>query len=135
MRRRGEQRWLVHAACALYGVTLWLYPSEFRRRFGDELTVTFRNRVEDVLEKGLGRECLSFVLHIAWDTLRAAIATRAAVNEPAPTSLLGLCEGDVAGGSIELAVLDIHIVFAAGGVVLALGGWYAYFAVLPAYVR
>jgi hypothetical protein len=124
----------VHAACALYGVTLWLYPGAFRRRFGDELMVTFRNRVEDVLDEGSGRECLSFVLHIAWDTLRAAGATRAAVNEPTPTSLLGLCEGDVAGGSLEPAVFDIHLVFAAGGVVLALGGWYAYFAVLPAYV-
>jgi hypothetical protein len=133
MRRGGPQR-LVRAACALYGQTLWLYPAEFRRRFGGELIVTFRSQVEDVLEEAPGREWLAFVLHIAWDTMRASVSTRAAGTQPGSTSLLGLCDGDVAGGGIPRTAVDIHLVFAAGGVVLALGGWYAYFAVLPAYV-
>jgi hypothetical protein len=135
MRRQGGRRRLVQTACALYGLTLWLYPAEFRRRFRGELLVTFRSRVEDVLEDGPGREWLAFVLHITWDTLRAASETRASGEQSTPTSLLGLCEGDAACGGIARAALDIHLVFAAGGVALALGGWYAYFAVLPAYVR
>ena len=134
MRRRGGRQRLVRAACVLYHQTLWLYPAAFRRQFGGELIVTFRSRVEDVLEESSVREWPAFVLHIAADTMRAAIATRSAGTQSASTSLLGLCEGDVAGGGIEGAALDIHVVFAAGGVVLALGGWYAYFAVLPRYV-
>jgi hypothetical protein len=134
MRRRGGRQRLVHAACALYGLTLRLYPGEFRRRFGCELIVTFRSRVEDVLEESSVREWLAFVLHIAWDTMRASISSRATATQPASTSLLGLCEGDVARGGLEGAALDIQLAFVAGGVVLALGGWYAYFAVLPAYV-
>jgi hypothetical protein len=133
-RRHGRQR-LVHAACAVYGLTLWLYPVGFRRRFRGDMVVTFRSQVEAVLEQGAWREWLWFAFHIAWDTVSAASVIRAGGSPPLPASLLGLCEGDIAVGGIERAALDIHLVFAAGGVALALGGWYAYFAVLPAYVR
>jgi hypothetical protein len=134
MPARNRHPRLAQAACALYGLALWLYPAEFRRTFGGELVVTFRSRVEDVLDDGGIREWLGFAAHIVWDTLRASIAVAAAGDPPGSASLLGLTDGQVAHGSLEGAIVDAQLLFPAAGVALALGGWYAYFAILPAYV-
>jgi hypothetical protein len=125
---------LAKAACAVYRMALWLYPTDFRRTFGRELAVTFRNRVEDVLDGGGMRTWLAFAAHIAWDTVRASFTMMAAGAPPGSASLLGLSDGDVARGGIASDGVDVHLLFAAAGLVVAVGGWYAYFAVLPAYV-
>jgi hypothetical protein len=125
---------LVRAACACYGVALWLYPAELRRTFGRELVITFRSRVEDVLDSGGIATWLAFVVHIAWDTMHATALLAAADDASRPVSLLGLGEGERARGGLPGASMDIHVLFVAAGLGLALGGWFAYFAVLPRYV-
>jgi hypothetical protein len=135
MRARQRHPRLAQAACVLYGLTLWLYPGEFRRTFGVELIVTFRSRVDDVLRDGGIREWLAFAAHILWDTLHASLTVSAAARPaPASVSLLGLMDGEMAQGSLPGAGADVLLLFPAAGVALALGGWYAYFAILPGYV-
>jgi hypothetical protein len=124
---------LAAAACKIYGLTIWLYPSEFRRAFGRELAVTFRSRVEDVLDGGIV-DCLAFAAHIALDTIRAYYTMVTASRAQHPVSLLGLSESDAANGALDHATLDVQVLFAAAGLVLTVVGWYAYFAVLPSYV-
>ena len=132
--RRVRHRRLVHIACALYGATCWLYPSEFRRRFSHELRLTFRNRVEDVLDREPVAAWFAFAFHIVWDTLRASTTMATIGDRPASTSVLGLVEGAVARGGIAGVSLDIELLFTVAGLLLALGGWYGYFVVLPSYM-
>jgi hypothetical protein len=134
MRARTRHPRLAAAACKVYGLTIWLYPAELRRVNGRELAVTFRSRVEDVLDGGGVRAWLAFAAHIALDTMRthADLVTAGAAQDS--VSLLGLSEGDAAHGCIDRATVDIHSLLAAAGLVLAVAGWYAYFAVLPSYV-
>ena len=109
----------------LYGLALWLYPAEFRRTFGGELVVTFRSRVDDVLNHGGIGEWLAFAAHIVWDTLHASLTVSAAGPVPGSVSLLGLIEGEVAQGGLPGPSTDVLLLFPAAGVALALGGWYA----------
>jgi hypothetical protein len=134
MRMRCRYPRLAAAACRVYGLTIWLYPPEFRRAFGRELAVTFRTRVEDVLEAGGIRDWLAFVAHIALDTLTtySTLVTRSGAQ--GAVSLLGLSEGEVAHGCLDQATLDIHLMFASAGVALAFAGWFAFLVILPKYV-
>jgi hypothetical protein len=125
---------LARAACALYSLALWLYPAGFRRTFGHELVITFRSRVEDVLDGGGIRLWLAFAAHIAWDTMHATTLVVDADESSCSASLLGLSEGEVAHGGLPGSPLDVQLLFAAAGLLLALGGWFAYFAILPLYV-
>ena len=50
-------------------------------------------------------------------------------------SLLGLSEGDAAYGRIDRTMVDVSLVFAVAGLVLAFVGWYTYLAILPLYVE
>jgi hypothetical protein len=134
MRARTRHPRVAHAACALYRLALWLYPAEFRRTFGGELVVTFRSRVEDVLDGGGLCAWLAFAAHMAWDTMHASSTMLAAGPPSASASLLGLAEGEVARGGIDGATIDVQLLFAAAGVALALYGWYAYLVILPTYV-
>jgi hypothetical protein len=134
MRRRARHPRLVRAACACYGVVILLYPGGFRRTFGRELMLTFRSRVEDVLDAGGIGDWVAFAAHIAWDTARTTVGLLATADTRVSTSLLGLCEGEVAHGGIEPAGVDVHLLLVTAGLGLALGGWYAYFVVLPTYM-
>jgi hypothetical protein len=134
MRARTRHPRLAAAACKVYDVTIWLYPGELRRACGRELAITFRSRVEDVLDSDGLHGWLAFAAHIALDTIRAHGDLVTAGRAQNPVSLLGLGEGDAAQGCIDRATVDIQSMFAAAGLVLAVAGWYAYFAVLPAYV-
>ena len=125
---------LAAAACKVYGLIIFLYPGEFRRAFGRELVLTFRNRVEDVLDGGGIHDWLAFAAHVALDTIRAYSDLVTAGRVQDSESLLGLSEGDAAHGCIDRATVDVQLMFAAAGVVLAFVGWYAFFAVLPLYV-
>ena len=133
MRMRCRYPRLAAAACRIYGLTIWLYPPEFRRAFGRELAVTFRTRVEDVLEAGGIRDWLAFVAHIALDTLTAYSTLMTRSGAQGAVSLLGLSEGEVAHGCLE-ATLDIQLIFASAGVALAFAGWFAFLVILPKYV-
>lgn len=126
---------LAAAACKVYGLTIRLYPAEFRRAFGRELAVTFRNRVEDVLDGGGVHHWLAFAAHIALDTMRAHIDLMTASRAQDAVSLLGLSEGHAAQGGLDRATVDSQFLFAAAGLVLAVVGWYTFFAILPSYVR
>ena len=134
MRVRTRHPRLVATACRVYGLVIWLYPSVFRRAFGRELVLAFRSRVEDVLNDGGVREWISFAGHIAWDTIRTSGTLVATGGPHDSVSLLGLREGDAAHGSLDHATVTVDLMFAAAGLVLGSGGWYAYFAILPSYV-
>ena len=134
MRMRCRYPRLAAAACRVYGLTIWLYPPEFRRAFGRELAVTFRTRVEDVLEAGGIRDWLAFVAHIALDTLRTYSTLVTPSEAQGTVSLLGLSEGEVAHGCLDRGTLDIQLMFATAGVALAFAGWFAFFVILPKYV-
>jgi hypothetical protein len=125
---------LAAAACKVYGLTILLYPQAFRRAFGRELTITFRNRVEDVLDGGDVHDWLAFAAHIAVDTTRACADVLTAAGGPEPVSLLGLTDGDIAHGSLDRAYVDIlQRIFVLAGLALTIGGWYAFLAILPSY--
>jgi hypothetical protein len=131
--RTGHPR-LAATACRVYGLMIWLYPPAFRRAFGRELVLTFRSRVEDVVNDGGVREWIAFAAHIAWDTIRTSRTLIAARGTQDSVSLLGLSEGDAAHGGIDDATVTVDLMFAAAGLVLGFGGWYAYFVILPLYV-
>jgi hypothetical protein len=134
MHARTRHPRLAAAACKVYGVVIWLYPAELRRSCGHELAITFRSRVEDVLDSSGVRGWLAFAAHVALDTIRAHSDQVTAGEEQSPVSLLGLSDGDAARGGIERAGVDVPSMFVAAGLALAVGGWFAYFAVLPMYV-
>lgn len=126
---------LAAAACKIYGLTTLLYPASFRRAFGRELTITFRNRVEDVLDTGGIHDWLAFAVHIALDTICAYADILNTADAAAPLSLLGLAAGDIAHGSLDRAYTDIiQRIFVLAGIALTIGGWYAFFAILPSYI-
>jgi hypothetical protein len=125
---------LATAACKVYRLAIWLSPPEFRRAYGRELAVTFRTRVEDVLEADSLRDCLGFAAHIAVDTLRTWSFQLTPGEAPREVSLLGLSDDEVAHGTLDLPRLDIQVVFVSAGVGLAFTGWFAYLFILPAYV-
>jgi hypothetical protein len=131
--RTGHPR-VAATACRVYGLMIWLYPPAFRRAFGRELVLTFRSRVEDVLNDGGVREWIAFAAHIAWDTIRTSGTLMAERGTEDSVSLLGLRKGDVAHGCIDHATVNVNLMFAAAGLVLGFGGWYAYFVILPLYV-
>ncbi len=134
MRMRSRHPRLAAAACRVYGLIIWLYPSAFRRAFGRELTVTFRTRVEDVLDAGGIRDGLAFVAHIAFDTLSTYGTLMTSRDAQDAGSLLGLSEGEVAHGCLDRATLDMQLMFASAGVALAFAGWFAFLVILPQYV-
>jgi hypothetical protein len=135
MRVRTRHPRVAAAACRIYGLVIWLYPPGFRRAFGRELVTTFRNRVEDVLNDGGIRQWIAFAAHIAWDTLRTCGTPIAPTGAQDSASLLGLRDGDAAHGGLDRAIATVDLLFAAAGLVLGCGGWYAYFVVLPSYVQ
>jgi hypothetical protein len=137
MRRSSRHPRLVAAACRIYGVTIRLYPAEFRHAFGRELALTFRNRVEDIVEAGGVRAGLAFAGHIAWDTLntwRLLVTTSDAPGDAG--SLLGLSEGEAACGCLDGATPDMQLMFVSAGFALALAfvGWMALVHILPKHV-
>jgi hypothetical protein len=123
------------AACKIYGLTIWLYPAEFRRAFGDELAITFRNRVEDVLDGGGILDWLAFAVHIAVDWIRTCGTLVTESRTAGSVSLLGLNEGDAAHGCLDRTAVDVPLVFVVAGFVLAFVGWYAFFGILPLLLR
>src|SRR5262245_27514282 len=108
MRMRCRHPRLASAACRVYGLIIWLYPHEFRRAFGHELAITFRSRVEDVLEAGGIRDWLAFAAHIALDTFRTCSTLTASNEWQGAASLLGLSDGETAHGGLDRAIVDIH---------------------------
>jgi hypothetical protein len=135
MRARTRHPHLSIIACRLYGVAIRLYPEQFRRTFGHELAVTFRNQLEDVLNTGDGADWLRFAMHIVVDWICTCVTL---LTQPAlrgPVSLLGLADSDMALGTLNSVTVDVSFVFAVLGIVLAATGWYAFFVILPrAYV-
>jgi hypothetical protein len=92
---------LSAAACRIYGLTIWIYPTEFRRAFGRELLVTFRNRVEDVLDGGGILEWLVFAGRMAIDCVRTCSTL-----------------------STERRTVGVSRVALAAGIVFSAGVWY-----------
>jgi hypothetical protein len=136
LRRRTRYRRVAAAACRIYGLTIWLYPPEFRRVFGRELAITFRTRLEDVLEAGSAPDMLAFAAHIAFDmisTYRMLLTPMEVSGDAMAVSLLGLSEGEIALGGLRRAPLDldIQLMFAAAGVVFAFAGWFVFLVILP----
>jgi hypothetical protein len=135
MRERTRHPRSVAAACLVYGLVIWAYPSEFRRAFGHELAVTFRNRVEDVLDSGGILDWFAFAVHIVVDWIRTCSTVKIQADTHGSVSLLGLSEGDAPTGCIDRTTVDVSLVFAVAGLVLGCVGWYTYFAILPSYVH
>src|SRR5579862_3328129 len=119
MRARTRHPRLVAAACRIYGVAIRLYPADFGRAFDHELNVTFRNRVEDVVDDGGILDWLAFAGHIALDWIHTWSTLVAESEAPGTGSLLGLSDGDAALGCADRTTLHVSLVFAAAGAVLA----------------
>src|SRR5215471_14324436 len=134
MRLRTRHPRLCAAACKVYGLAIHLYPAELRRGFRDELIVTFRNRLEDVLNRGSVVDWCAFAGHITFDWMRTLCLHPTELRTDDSASILGLREGDTAIGSADMA-LGSSLVFASAGFFLACAGWYTYLAILPRYVR
>jgi hypothetical protein len=133
MRASTRHPRLSNAACRVYGVAIRLYPTAFRRAFGHELAVTFRNQLEDVLDSGGIVEWVGFAVHIAGDWIRTYITLLTQRASHGPVSLLGLADGDLASARPDRVTVNVSFVFAVLGVVVALVGWYAYLFHLPKY--
>ena len=115
---------LADAACRAYGLALYLHPPVLRREFGREMRVTFRNRAEDVLNRGSLPILLLFIGHIAADWLRTFTFEE---PETATLSLLGLGAGeDEACGSFDRSTFTASLFLATLGVVLLIAGWYGW---------
>jgi hypothetical protein len=134
MRARTRHPRLTAAACRIYGLTIRVYPTEFRRTFGHELAVTFRNRVEDVLDGGGVLDWLAFAVQIAIDWIRTCSTLVTESRTPGPVSLLGLSEADAAHGWLDRTTVDVSVAFASG-VVLSCVGCYAFITYLLSYAR
>ncbi|HVZ20020.1 MAG TPA: hypothetical protein VG871_03100 [Vicinamibacterales bacterium] len=133
MRVRTRHPRLSAAACRVYGAAIWLYPAEFRRAFGRELAVTFRNDVEDALNDGGVAHWAKFAVHIAVDWIRTCVTLLTQPVSHDSVSLLGLGDGDVASGCLDRVTVDVSLLLAILGLVVALIGWYAFFVILPRY--
>ncbi|HEX4347542.1 MAG TPA: hypothetical protein VHZ73_08210 [Vicinamibacterales bacterium] len=125
---------MVAAACVAYHLAVLLYPDEFRRDFGRELEITFRNRVEDVLDTGDVLQWMAFVGHMCADTIRACVTLAPQSGARRQMSLLGLGDDATAYGSLERTV-DVQFTFFAAGLVLTCIGWYVFFVALPASLK
>jgi hypothetical protein len=132
MHERTRHPGVAAVACRIYGVLIRLYPTEIRDAFADELRLTFRTRVEDVLNGGIGG-WLAFAAHVIADTARLHGTLAPSVGASA-SSLLGLNEGELAQGCLEGGILDGQGLLVAAGLGVAFVGWFAYFAILPRYV-
>lgn len=135
MRLRTRHPRLSAAACRVYGVAIWLYPAEFRRAFGGELVLAFRNRVEDVMDSGGMLDWLAFAVHIALDWIQTCTTLMTESETAGSGSLLGLSDGDAAHGCIGRTSVDVSLVFVAGGVVLTCAGWYVFLGFLLSFIR
>jgi hypothetical protein len=126
MRMRTRHPRLAAAACMVYGLIIWMYPGDFGRAYGHELTITFRNRVEDTLNDGGILQWMAFAVHIAWDSIRAysLILTESRAHDS--VSLLGLSKGDWAHGCINRPTIDVQFMFAVAGLAFAFFGWYTF---------
>jgi hypothetical protein len=113
---------IVAGVCRVYALAIWCYPPSLRRAFHRELTVTFRNRAEDVLNAGVVPAFL-FALHLATDWLRSFTFG----TDYQPTlSLLGLSVDDEACGSIDRTTFSVSLMLATLGVILLVSGWYGW---------
>jgi hypothetical protein len=64
---------VLHWLDRFYRLTLWVYPSAFRREYGREMTVAFRSRAREIVRvKGVGA-LAPFVAHITWDWIHSAV--------------------------------------------------------------
>ena len=123
MRVRTRHPRLSAIACRIYRATLYVYPTEFRRAFGHELVVTFRNRVEDVLDGSGILAWFAFAGHIAVDCVRTCSALSTEVAACGSMSLLGLSEDARPPGGIERTAGVSHVYVTAGAAFSA-GIWY-----------
>ncbi len=124
MAGRSRYPRLVAAACRLYSVAMWCYPAALRREFHRELTITFRNRVEDVLDAGGATALPFFVSHLVIDWLR----TLSLGSDYQPSlSLLGLgVDDEQACGCLDRTTFSVSLMLATLGVILLVGGWYGW---------
>jgi hypothetical protein len=105
-------------------MTICIYPTEFRRAFGHELVVTFRNRVEDVLDGGGILEWLAFAGHIAIDCMRTCRTLSTELRACGSMSRLGLSDDARSLSGIDRRTADVSHMFVAAGVVFSAGAWY-----------
>ena len=107
-------------ACRIYSLTMCVYPTEFRQTFGHELVITFRNRVEDVLDGGGILEWLAFAGHIAVDCTRTCWTLSTELRACGSMSLLGLSDDN----SIDRRAAGASHLRVAACVVFSAGVWY-----------
>jgi hypothetical protein len=102
-----------------------LYPTAFRRAFGQELATTFRNRVEDVLNDGGIVDWLTFSGHIIVDWIRTCsdLLMESGAHR---SEWLELTRGTLASASSRLAPWQLGV-WAWIGIV---GGWFTLVAAL-----
>ena len=115
---------LSAVACRIYSWTICVYPTEFRRAFGHELVVTFRNQVEDVLDGGGLLDWLVFAVHIATDCLHACSTLSTDLRACDSMSLLGLGEDARSLSVVNRRTVDVSHLLVGAGVVFSAAVWY-----------
>ncbi len=127
---------LASAACWVYSLTIRLYPREvqacLRSRTRPHLP---ESRRRTSWKPAVSREGLAFAAHIALDTLNTWATLATSSQSQDAVSLLGLTEGEIAQGGLDSATVDIHMMFVTAGMALTFAGWFAFFVILPKYVR
>ena len=114
---------LSAVACRIYSLTICVYPTEFRRTFGHELVITFRNRVEEVLDGGSFLEWLAFAWHIAIDCIRTCSTLSTELRACGSMSLLGLSDDARSLSGIDRRMAGVSRALVAG-VVLSAAAWF-----------
>lgn len=131
MRSRTRHRRTAAVACWLFARMLRMYPAEFRRTYGEDVAITFRNRVEDVLNDGGILNWGAFVARTVVDEMRACAAL---LSE----SRLHHTDEFLAAGAnrpwLEATATDRGMAFVSG-VALSCAGCYAFILVLLSYAR
>jgi hypothetical protein len=66
----------IQAACSIYRALLYAYPASFRRRFRDEMTQVFRDRLRDMLARRRAWRISRFALAMIWDLTASIVRER-----------------------------------------------------------
>jgi hypothetical protein len=117
---------LTRLLCRLYAVLLWAYPSEFRREFGREMLLVFRNRAREVVRQGGSSPLTFFVLQVGWDWMRSTFEENANMPSriPALRWLAALPSAILAASfapkMVFIRITDIRYFWIAPGVALSL---------------
>lgn len=108
MQHLSQQRFL-RWACRIYGALLFAYPSDFRRRYGHEMTQVFRDRCRALERRPRVCGILRFLIHILVDWLTTSVLESVAHMKAAVVSTVRLAL--LLGILLNLAMIGVRVFF------------------------